>query len=133
MSKKLDDVKTGEELFNEVTGMNFKGQGTLFLSQIHKYTKDKQVELSALTQNKGDDGALLTSGSVVVQDGTVQVATGAKSEYNFDYHFEKSVKGRKKKADKKQTREEHEDSDSDDDDDDDDDYNDDDYDDTIAE
>ena len=33
-NRKLDNVKTGEEIFNEVTNMNFKGEGVDFLSQV---------------------------------------------------------------------------------------------------
>jgi hypothetical protein len=66
-------LKTGEELFNEITGMHFKGEGELFLSQIQKYTKDKLVELK-LDSNKEDE------------------------KYNFDYHFEKSLKNKSKKV-----------------------------------
>lgn len=72
-NRKLEDVKTGEEIFNEVTGMNFKGKGEYFLSQIQKYSKDKQMELNA-TLNHDDD---------------------KKKPYNFDYYFEMSLRRKK--------------------------------------
>lgn len=62
-----EQLKSGEELFNDVTGMKFKGQGEIFLSQIQKYTKDKLAELK-IDNNKEDE------------------------KYNFDYHFEKSLR-----------------------------------------
>ena len=33
-NKKLENVLTGEEIFNKVTGMNFTGEGEYFLSQV---------------------------------------------------------------------------------------------------
>ena len=74
-SKKLEDVKTGEEIFNYVTGMSFKGTGTDFLSQIQKYTKDKQMELKANLKQEPDKA------------------------YNFDYYFERSLKKKLEKND----------------------------------
>lgn len=67
-SRKLDDVKSGEEIFREVTGMHFEGEGTFFLSQIQQYIKDKYME-----QNK-------------------QLDREPNSFYNFDYHFDKELK-----------------------------------------
>ncbi len=33
-NRKLENVKSGEEIFNEVTNMNFDGEGAYFLSQV---------------------------------------------------------------------------------------------------
>jgi RIO kinase 3 len=66
-SRKLDCVKTAEEMFREVTGMDFKGEGDFFLSQIQHYIKDKFQE-----QNK-------------------QLNREPNEIYNFDYHFNKEL------------------------------------------
>lgn len=67
-NRKLDGVSTAEEIFMDVTGMNFSGTGQEFLAQIQRYVKDKRVELN-LASNQ-DDTYL----------------------YNFDYYFEKSLR-----------------------------------------
>lgn len=72
-NRKLENVKTGEEIFNEVTEMSFKGEGEYFLSQIQKYSKDKLMEANAKL-NKIDD---------------------KQKPYNFDYFFEKSLNKKK--------------------------------------
>ena len=33
-NRKLENVKSGEEIFNEVTNMKFEGEGAYFLSQV---------------------------------------------------------------------------------------------------
>lgn len=70
--KKVEDVMTGEEIFNQVTGKNFSGEGEVFLSQIQKFTKEKQNEVNLPADEE------------------------TTKEYNFDFHFEKSVKKRNK-------------------------------------
>ena len=34
-NRKLENIATGEEIFNKITGMDFKGQGQVFLSQVN--------------------------------------------------------------------------------------------------
>lgn len=64
-SRGLDKVATAEEIFMQVTGMSFKGEGDVFLSNIQRYVKEKHDELTALASER---------------------------HYNFDFHFEKSLK-----------------------------------------
>jgi RIO kinase 3 len=73
-SKGLEAVATGEEIFMQVTGMKFDGQGDVFLSNIQHYVKEKQDALTALASERN---------------------------YNFDFHFERSLK-------EKETREKDE-------------------------
>jgi RIO kinase 3 len=93
-NRKLEEVevKIGEELFNEVTGMNFDGEGELFLSQIQRYIKDKRAEMN-LAENKMEENDV----------------------YNFDYYFNRSLEKNMRKAqdneDKEVEDEEEEDSD----------------------
>lgn len=68
--KKLENVMTGEEIFNQVTGMNFTGEGELFLSQIQKFTKEKKYEVNLPPDEERT------------------------KEYNFDFHFKKSLQAR---------------------------------------
>jgi RIO kinase 3 len=75
-NRKLESVLTGEELFTEVTGLRFNGSGQVFLSQIHKYIKDKRVELNLAANH--EDTYL----------------------FNFDYFFEKTNKKDKKAGEK---------------------------------
>lgn len=69
-SRNVENVRTAEEIFMEVTGMNFKGESELFLSNIQRFVKEKQNELSATVDEKA---------------------------YNFDFHFERSVRAKEKK------------------------------------
>jgi hypothetical protein len=69
---------TAEELFNEVTGNNFKGEGELFLSQIQRFYKDKKKELHAITKTEDEKD---------------------EKPYSFDYHFEKSLKNEQQEKD----------------------------------
>ena len=64
-SRKLEDIMSPEELFNEITEQNFSGTGVEFLSQIQAYTKNKQIEIAPPKDDKA---------------------------YNFDYFFEKTLK-----------------------------------------
>lgn len=66
-SRGLANVMSGEQIFNAVTGMEFKGEGDVFLSNIQRYVKEKQQVLSA---------------------------TAAESTYNFDFHFERTRRDR---------------------------------------
>ena len=67
-SRKLDEILSPEELFNEVTQQNFSGTGLEFLSQIQTYTKNKQFEIAPPKDDK---------------------------TYNFDYFFEKTATDKK--------------------------------------
>ena len=67
-NRKLENVMTGEEIFNQVTGMNFTGEGEVFLSQIQKFKKEKQMEIN------------------------VPPDAETTKEYNFDFYFAKSLK-----------------------------------------
>lgn len=78
-NRKLEDVKTGEEIFKEVTGMNFTGEGEYFLSQIQKYAKDKQRELRSHLQE--DDPK-----------------KSKEKEFNFDYYYELTMERLKNKT-----------------------------------
>jgi RIO kinase 3 len=63
-NRKLDNVATAEQLFNKITKMNFEGEGSEFLSKIHKYVKDKEMRLNGGTKED--------------------------LSYNFDHHFAKT-------------------------------------------
>lgn len=67
-NRKLANVFQAEEIFNFVTNMKFEGNGDVFMAQIQKYRKDKELQL-----NGG-----------VKED----------KQYNFDYHFTESQKQR---------------------------------------
>ena len=67
-SKHVEDVMSGEELFNLVTGQHFTGEGELFLSQIQRFYKEKRKELEGITKDENET-----------------------KPYSFDYHFEKSL------------------------------------------
>jgi RIO kinase 3 len=69
-NRKLENVKSGEELFCEITGLNFEGSGQAFLSQIQRYIKDKRARLNLGTAKEDEDTYL----------------------FNFDYFFEKTSK-----------------------------------------
>lgn len=74
-NQKLENVMKGEEIFKQITGLNFSGEGELFLSQIQKYIKEKPH---------------LSSGE-----------SGMK-EFNFDFHFKKSMETSETCQEKKQ-------------------------------
>lgn len=68
-SRGLSGVLTGEQLFMSVTGIEFNGEDDVFMSNLQRYVKEKQDELTAMVNEKA---------------------------YNFDYHFERSIKEKKK-------------------------------------
>jgi hypothetical protein len=70
---------SGEEIFNQVTGLNFSGEGEVFLSHIQKFYKEKQNDIN-----------------VPVDESTIESET---KEFNFDFHFKKSLKMRSQAAD----------------------------------
>lgn len=78
-NRKLENIKTGEEIFKHVTGMTFSGEGEYFLSQIQKYSKDKQMELKTHLQ----------------EDNTLKSKEKA---FNFDYYYELSMQRLKNKT-----------------------------------
>jgi hypothetical protein len=43
--KKLDNILSGEEIFNQITGMSFEGEGETFLGQVKYITFKKIVSL----------------------------------------------------------------------------------------
>jgi len=73
--KKLEEVQTGEEIFNQITGMGFTGTGDLFLSQVQKFTKERQNDINLPPEDVHYDH---------------QAACNSK-EYNFDFYFNKSL------------------------------------------
>ncbi|CAF0964900.1 unnamed protein product [Brachionus calyciflorus] len=81
-NRKLENVKTGEQIFMDVTGMKFKGEGEFFLSQIQKYSKDKQMELK-LHVHENDKNQNIKQND---------------KDYNFDYFFELSMQRLKNKT-----------------------------------
>lgn len=62
---------SGEELFNQVTGLNFGGEGEVFLSQIQRFYKEKENDIN-----------------VPKDESTIESET---KEFNFDFHFKKSL------------------------------------------
>lgn len=62
---------SGEELFNQVTGLSFSGEGDVFLSQIRRFYKEKKNDINVPTD-----------------ESTIESET---KEFNFDFHFKKSL------------------------------------------
>jgi len=69
---------TGEEIFNQITGLGFTGTGELFLSQIKNYNKEKKNDATLPPEDVhyNHKAACMTK------------------EYNFDFHFNKSSAAR---------------------------------------
>jgi len=65
-NKEVENVKSAEEIFNDITEQKFQGEGDSFVSEIQKFAKNKHIELQLNDSNA----------------------------FNFDYFFEK-IKSKK--------------------------------------